>query len=97
MDKKTTPNNNSRIEENDCKVHIMPSLISDEDVNALFNGLVNIVKKKIEIETQAQIIDINMNMQKLVKELKSKQAECNRLKNEIIYLKSKFQNNIENI
>ncbi len=71
-----------------CNIHVMPSLISDEDITALFQGLVNVVKKKFELDSQAQFININNNVEILKNELKSKINECNRLKNEIIHLKS---------
>jgi len=78
---------------NKCKIHTMPSSISDNDISALFNGLLNVVKKKFELDNQAVLLDINNNMQALASELKSKIAECNRLKNEILYLKSLLNNN----
>ncbi len=71
-----------------CSVHVMPPPISDEDINALFAGIVSIMKRKIELETKAQIINTQSNCEKLLAELKAKQAECNRLKNEILHLKS---------
>ena len=85
-----TPNNQES--ENKLKIHVMPPSITDDDITALFNGILNVVKKKIELETKAEIININVNYEKLLKELKEKQAECNRLKNEIIYLKSQIKN-----
>ena len=78
---------------NKCKIHTMPTTITDNDISALFNGLLNVVKKKFELDNQATIIDMNTNMQTLASELKSKIAECNRLKNEIIHLKSLLANN----
>ena len=72
------------------KIHVMPPAITDEDITALFNGIIKVVKKKIELEKNAEIININLNQQKLVKELKEKNAEIIRLKNEILYLKSKI-------
>lgn len=72
----------------DCKVHVMPPSISDQDISALFNGILLVVKKKIELDKKAEILSINLTNERLVKELKEKQAECIRLKNEIIYLKS---------
>ena len=74
------------------KIHVMPPAITDEDITALFNGILKVVKKKIELEKNAEIININLNQQKLMKELKEKSAEIVRLKNEIIYLKSKLTN-----
>ena len=76
-----------------CKVHVMPSTISDNDITALFNGLLNVVKKKFELDCQAQVISFNISIEKLQKELKNKINECNRLKNEIIFLKSKLESN----
>ncbi len=72
------------------KIHVMPPQISDEDISALFNGIVNVVKKKFELEKNAETINLNLNIQNLVKELKEKQKEIIRLKNEIIYLKNKL-------
>lgn len=74
---------------NKCKVLVMPPRISDEDITALFNGILNIVKKKVQLETEAQLLNANYNFEQLIKQLKRKEAECNRLKNEILYLKSK--------
>lgn len=80
------------INQNECQIHVMPTPISDEDLSALFKGLVNVVKKKFELDTKSHFIAINNNMNKLSKALEEKTAECNRLKNEIIYLKSKIKN-----
>lgn len=71
-----------------CNIHVMPSSISDSDIAALFQGLLNVVKKKFELDSQAQFINVNYNLEKLKNELKNKINECNRLKNEIIHLKS---------
>lgn len=73
-------------------IHVMPPKITDDDISALFNGILKVVKKKIELETKAEIININANYNIILKELKEKQSECNRLKNEIIYLKSQLNN-----
>ena len=67
------------------KIHVMPPSITDEDISALFNGIVNVVKKKYELEKNAETINLNLNIEKLVKDLKEKQSEIIRLKNEIIY------------
>lgn len=75
-----------------CQIHIMPTLITDADIKALFDGILNVVKKKIELDSQAEILNINLNLDAVKKELKEKCAECNRLKNEIIYLKSQIEN-----
>lgn len=83
-------------EEQKCSVHVMPPPISDEDINALFAGIVNIMRRKIELETKAEIINTTSNFEKILAELKVKQAECNRLKNEVLRLKAKLaQNGIE--
>ncbi len=74
-----------------CNMLVMPPPISDEDINALFSGIINIVRRKIELETKADIINARSNFEKVLKELKSKQAECARLKNEIIYLKNELK------
>lgn len=78
-----------------CNVHVMPPQISDDDINALFAGIINIMRRKIELETKAEIINTTSNFEKVLAELKTKTAECNRLKNEIIHLKSLLaENNI---
>lgn len=77
--------------EKECKVHVMPPAITDQDISALFNGILLVVKKKIELEKKAEILSINMTNDRLIKELKEKQAECIRLKNEILYLKSQLK------
>ena len=74
----------------DCNVYVMPPAISDEDITALFNGIMKVVKHKMELDTKAQILSLNLTQEKLVKELKAKTNECIRLKNEIIYLKSQL-------
>lgn len=81
---------NNDIEKN-YKIHVMPPSITDEDITALFNGIVNVVKKKFELEKNAETLNLTINHNKLVKELKEKNAEIIRLKNEIIYLKSKLK------
>lgn len=74
--------------EPNCQIHMMPPTISDEDISALFNGIVGIMKRKIELDAKAEIINLNCNTEKILKQLKEKEAECNRLKNEIIHLKA---------
>lgn len=74
-----------------CQIHIMPSQITDSDLTALFNGILNVVKKKFELDTKSEILCMNQNMQTLASSLKEKEAECIRLKNEIIYLKSQLE------
>ena len=74
------------------KIHVMPPSITDEDINALFQGIVNVVKKKFELEKNAETINLNFDIKRLINELKEKQAEIIRLKNEIIYLKSQNEN-----
>lgn len=73
------------------KIHVMPPQITDEDITALFNGIINVVKKKFELEKNAETINLSLSYERLIKELKEKNAEINRLKNEILYLKSKLQ------
>ena len=77
-------------EKQNCQIHVMPPAITDADINALFNGILNVVKKKIELETKAEFLNMNSNIEKLVAELKQKTAECNRMKNEIIFLKNEL-------
>ncbi len=88
----------NKLEVNNCKIHVMPPQITDADITALFNGVVGVVKKKIELETKNEILNMNLSFEKLIKELKQKQAECNRLKNEILFLKAQLneQNNQNN-
>ena len=85
--KKTTSQNS------DCTLHVMPPQISDQDINILFNGIIGVVRKKFELENKAQILNANINLEKTLKALKEKEAECIRLKNEIIFLKKKLQEN----
>ena len=77
-------------------LHIMPPQITDDDITALFNGVVNVVKKKIELETKAEIINQNVNIEKLLKALKEKEAECIRLKNEILFLQNQLAKQAKN-
>ena len=84
---------NNRTEENlNYKIHVMPPSITDEDITALFQGIVNVVKKKYELEKNAETINLNFDLKRLVKDVKEKQAEIVRLKNEIIFLKSQLNN-----
>lgn len=75
-----------------CKLHVMPPSITDADINALFNGIITVVRKKVELDARAEIVNMNLNLEKIQKELKEKTAECNRLKNEIIFLKTQIVN-----
>lgn len=85
------------IENENCKIHLMPNQISDEDISALFNGLLKVVKKKIELDQKAEILNYNLSNEKLLAELHSKEKEISRLKNEIIFLKSQLEiHNINN-
>lgn len=74
-----------------CNIHVLPSKISDSDITALFNGLLNVVKKKFELDYEAYFVTYNINIENLKRELKNKVNECNRLKNEIINLKSQLE------
>ena len=74
------------------KIHVMPPTITDDDILALFNGIINVVKKKCELEKNAETINLNLNLENVLKELKEKNAEIIRLKNEILYLKSQLEN-----
>lgn len=89
MDKKEIQNSENKISQSKCNLIVMPQTITDDDISALFNGLIKIVRKKFELETRFEIINMNISNQKLLKELKEKQAECNRLKNELLYYKTK--------
>ncbi len=89
MDKKENKNKIDKSNKSNCNLIVMPPLISDEDITALFKGLIGVVRKKIELETRSEIINMNISNQKLLKELKEKQSECNRLKNELLYYKNK--------
>ena len=40
---------NNETEKSNYKIHVMPPAISDADITALFNGIINVVKKKIEL------------------------------------------------
>ena len=79
-------------EKQNCTIHTMPSNITDADITALFNGIINVVKKKFELDTHNEMLYMANSIERLNKELKSKNAECVRLKNEIISLKSELNN-----
>ena len=89
MDKKENQNKIDKSNKSNCNLIVMPPQISDGDITALFKGLIGVVRKKIELETRYEIINMNISNQKLLKELKEKQSECNRLKNELLYYKNK--------
>lgn len=74
------------------KIHVMPPNITDEDISALFSGIINVVKKKFELEKNAETLNLSLNLEHVLKELKEKKAEIVRLKNEIIFLKSQLKN-----
>jgi len=38
------------------KVHVMPPSITDADITALFNGIINVVKKKVELEKMQKLL-----------------------------------------
>ncbi len=80
--------NNEKDKNQKCTIHVLPQTISDNDINSLFLGLVDIVKKKIELDYKSQFITLGSNYSKIEKRLKEKTAECNRLKNELLFLKS---------
>lgn len=82
---------NEKEKSENFKIHVMPPQITDDDINALFNGIINVVKKKFELEKNAETLNLSLSHERLSKELKEKNAEINRLKNEILYLKSKLQ------
>lgn len=79
------------MENKDCNIFVMPSAITDEDITALFNGILKVVRKKSELDARAQMLNLNLDNERLIKALNEKQAECNRLKNEIIYLRAKLE------
>lgn len=74
-----------------CNIHVMPPTITDDDIVALFNGIMSVMRRKIELDARAEIINTNLTNERLLKSLKEKTAECNRLKNEIIFLKSQLK------
>ena len=80
---------------NKCNFYVMPSQITDNDITALFQGLLNVIKKKFELDSQAEIYYHNQDITKLKNALKVKTAECNRLKNEIINLKNQLNQDNE--
>ena len=90
QNKSMTKNEQNKNEK--CNIQLMPTAITDADINSLFSGLVGIVRRKVELEARAEIIGLNLTQDKLLKELKNKQAECNRLKNEILHLKAELAN-----
>ena len=70
--------NNQPPKQNDLKIHVIPPQISDEDISALFNGIINVVKKKFELEKNAETINLNFSVETLKKQLHEKQSEINR-------------------
>ena len=85
-------NNKNMKKDSKPNVFVMPPQISDADITALFNGIVSVVKKKVELEKKAEILTVNLNLEQTLKQLKEKQAECNRLKNEIVNLQAQLDN-----
>ena len=88
--KEQTKQEQTSLNQNNCTFHVMPSQISDQDIQSLFLGLVKVVKKKYELDTKSEILNLSLTQEELIKQLNEKTAECNRLKNEIIYLKSQL-------
>ena len=74
-----------------CQIHVMPPQITDDDITALFNGLLNIVKKKIELDGKSQLLNISSTLKELSAKLKAKEAECVKLKNEVLKLKAQLK------
>ncbi len=86
----------TKTKQNSCRIHMMPSAISDDDISALFNGLLGIVKRKAELDSREEVLSLNISRDRLMKLVDEKQAEINRLKNEIIYLKSELGKKSDN-
>lgn len=97
--KKNSEVNNNTMRNNnnnqDFQIHVMPPQITDNDITALFNGIINVVRKKIELENKAKILNANLTLERVAKQLKEKEAECIRLKNEIIYLKAEISKKLQ--
>ena len=45
--------------EKKCTIHTINPTITDKDLSALFDGLLDVVKKKFELDYSAQIINLN--------------------------------------
>ena len=73
-----------------CQIHVMPSKITDADLAALFNGIISVVKKKFELDSKSELFNMSNSIENLSQQLKSKTAECSRLKNEILSLKAEI-------
>lgn len=86
-------NINMKEKEKNCNLFVMQPNITEQDLSSLFNGILNVVKKKFELDNKAEIININSNMEILMRKLKEKEAECIRLKNEILHLKNELSKN----
>ena len=49
MDKKEIQNSENKKSQSKCNLIVMPQTITDDDISALFNGLIKIVRKKVMV------------------------------------------------
>jgi len=65
---------------------------SDEDINALFCGVLNIIKEKIVKDCDNVNYNLQLECDMLKDSLQKLRYECNTLKNENLYLKTIINN-----
>ena len=63
------------MENNKCNIHTISQTITDQDLSSLFNGLMDVVKKKYELDFNAKIINLNKKIEILSKLIKQKDQE----------------------
>ena len=68
------------MEKDNCKIHTINPTITDQDLSALFEGLIDVVKKKYELDYASKIINLNKKIEILTKLIREKDIEILNLK-----------------
>ena len=76
----------------DTKLYNNESEFTDEDISALFSGVLNIIKEKIFIESESELYRLQKECELLQNALDMKTKELNKIKNKNIYLKTIINN-----
>lgn len=81
---------NEGIKSNVIKMPVKSNILSDDDISALFLGLVKMVKKQAEVKAkmlvEGELKRANENLKLAILEIASKKHEIERLKNQIVVL-----------
>lgn len=74
------------MENNKCNIHTINPIITDKDLSALFDGLMDVVKKKYELDYSAKIMNLDKKIEILTSLIKERDQE-------ILSLKEKLKQN----